>query len=116
MLLKLCFFLLFSLTPAWGYELIVVEREGCPYCAQFRQTIAPIYPKTEFAALAPLHYYHLEKDAKNLYQFKTPPRFTPTFVLIKDNVEVGRFEGFRNDEFFWALLKRMLQQQNITVP
>ena len=33
--------------PADAAELVMFEREGCPYCARFNREIAPIYERTD---------------------------------------------------------------------
>lgn len=89
---------------AGAAELLMFERRGCPYCAQWRRVIGPIYPKTELAGAAPLHPIDLDEDPMPDVALARPVRFTPTFVLAADGREVGRIEGYPGEDFFWARL------------
>ena len=42
----------------------------------------------------------------------TGPRkvlYTPTFILVEGGQEIGRIEGYPGEDFFWGLLKMMLE-------
>lgn len=41
---------------------------------------------------------------------KTPVIYTPTFVLVEHDSEIGRIEGYPGEDFFWSLLERLLLQ------
>ena len=88
-------------------ELIMVEQAGCHWCARWNAEIAHIYPKTEEAARAPLRRVDL-RDLPDDIDFTSKPVFTPTFVLVDDGRELGRIEGYAGDQFFWFLLKELL--------
>ncbi len=36
--------------------------------------------------------------------------FTPTFVLIDKDQEIGRLRGYAGDEFFWFLLDELMEK------
>ena len=36
--------------------------------------------------------------------------FTPTFVLIENDIEFWRIQGYPGEEFFWGQLSRMLKK------
>lgn len=95
--------------PALAAELIMVEQDGCIYCAKWDKEIAHIYPKTAEGQAAPLRRVDL-RDLPADITFTSRPVFTPTFVLVEDGQEVGRMEGYAGDEFFWFLLKRLLDE------
>ena len=38
----------------------------------------------------------------------SPVRFTPTFVLVDGNREIGRIEGYPGEDFFWGRLERLM--------
>jgi hypothetical protein len=38
---------------------------------------------------------------------KSPVRFTPTFVLLDGDREIGRIEGYPGQDFFWARLENL---------
>ena len=37
--------------------------------------------------------------------------FTPTFVLMENNKELGRLEGYSSEDFFWELLEMILEKE-----
>ena len=38
------------------------------------------------------------------------PVFTPTFILLENNLEKYRFEGYLGEEFFWSFLEEYLEK------
>jgi thioredoxin-related protein len=97
-------------TLAGHLELIMYERAGCVWCAQWDQEIAPIYPKAEIGRLAPLRRVNLDRKASTDPVLDDPVRFTPTFVLLREGKEVGRITGYHHDAFFWGLLESMVER------
>ncbi|GHF49086.1 hypothetical protein [Seohaeicola zhoushanensis] len=97
--------------PARAVELVMVEQAGCIYCAHWNEQIAPAYPKTAEGRFAPLRRVDLHAMPSEL---KTARRvlFTPTFLLVEDNRELARMEGYAGDQFFWPLLDEMLRQHS----
>lgn len=89
-------------------ELVMVEQAGCHWCERWDAEIAPIYPKTDEGARAPLRRVDL-RDLPDDIAFTSKPVFTPTFVLVEDGQELGRMEGYNGDEFFWFLLARLIE-------
>jgi len=93
--------------PAWAVELVMVEQPGCVYCQRWNEEIAPAYPKTEEGSFAPLRRVDIT-DVDEEVETARAVVFTPTFLLVEDNVELGRLEGYPGAEFFWPLLDRLL--------
>lgn len=93
--------------PLRAAELVMVEQHGCHWCAQWNAEIAPIYPKTDQGARAPLRRVQI-RDLPDDIDFTSRPVFTPTFVLVNEGRELGRLEGYAGDEFFWFTLKKLL--------
>lgn len=91
-------------------ELFMYRSPGCPYCAAWDRAIGSIYPKTDAGKRAPLR--HAEVGSSNLpkIELKSPVRFTPTFVLVRNGRELGRIEGYPGEDFFWGLLERLMLQ------
>ncbi len=92
--------------------LLMAEEKGCMYCAQWNADIGPIYPKTAEGQAAPLRRYDLHADTPTA-TLKGRVMYTPTFLLIVDEQEVGRIEGYPGEDFFWGLLAKLLQQADI---
>jgi thioredoxin-related protein len=103
---------LLSTSLAAETVLLMAEEDGCYWCAQWNKEIGPIYPKTVEGQAAPLQRYDLHSDAP-VVAFTSYVRFTPTFILVKDGVEVGRIEGYPGEDFFWGLLAMMFKDAKI---
>lgn len=92
--------------------LLMAEEKGCVWCARWNAEIGPIYPKTGEGRAAPLRRYDLHATTPEV-QLQRGVRFTPTFILIEDGIEVGRIEGYPGEDFFWGLLGMMLDRAGI---
>lgn len=93
-------------------QLAMFEQQGCPYCILWHNELGDIYPKTPEGKLAPLRSVNLRKGVPDDITLTTgKPTFTPTFVLLRDGVEIGRITGYPGEDFFWGLLGKMLQEQ-----
>jgi len=89
----------------------MVEAPGCHYCIEWKKTIGPIYPKTEAGKFAPLTVVDKSDPAPFASGYDKPVVFTPTFILVEDGEEVGRILGYPGEDFFWALLEQMLEEE-----
>jgi len=98
-----------------GAELVMVERDGCVWCARWNAEIAPIYPKTTEGVAAPLRRVQLSGPYPDDLQFETKLVFTPTFVLMVDGKEQGRLEGYAGDQFFWYLLGELMKNAGVVI-
>ena len=93
-------------------SLLMFEQPGCAYCRMWEAEIGPIYPKTPESAVAPLQMISLHKPLpEGLVLTRGTPRFTPTFVLVRDGTEIARLEGYPGEDFFWGMLGKMLEPQ-----
>ena len=101
--------MLWLASPAGAAELVMVERDGCTWCARWDAEIAPIWPKTEEGRRAPLRRVDIG-DAGDAVELQSRVIFTPTFLLVEDGRELERIEGYAGDEFFWVLVKAMLDR------
>lgn len=98
--------------PFMAADLVMVEQDGCHWCAKWDAEIAPIYPKTEEGKRAPLRRVDL-RDLPDDIEFTSRPVFTPTFALVENGQELGRIEGYAGDEFFWFILAKLLDDHNV---
>jgi thioredoxin-related protein len=101
-------FLILSTLPASAQDLtlVMVEQEGCIYCARWDAEAAPAWPATEVGQAAPLRRVDL-RDLPDDIAFDGPPVLTPTFVLVRDGSELSRLEGY-DPQFFWPIVERMV--------
>ena len=88
----------------------MLEQKGCLWCKRWHDEIGPVYPNTDEAKLAPLRTVNIHEPWPEDLKHIAVERFTPTFVLIDNGVEIARMRGYTGDEFFWFLLGEMLEK------
>lgn len=91
-------------------RLMMVEELGCPWCERWKAEIGPIYPKTAEGRIAPLFKVMIRDPLEDGITLNSPPVYTPTFILLNDDQEVGRIEGYQSDEFFWWFVEAMIKK------
>lgn len=91
-------------------ELIMVEQAGCAWCARWNREIGPIYPKSTEGQTAPLRRMDLHQPVPGDLTLDGRVIFTPTFILVRDGVEIDRLEGYPGEDFFWPILAAMLER------
>jgi len=97
-------------TTASALELLMFRRAGCPWCAAWDREIGPIYGKTDVGRRLPIRFIDLERANERKLALESPVRFTPTFVLVDEDREIARIEGYPGEDFFWGALERLLQR------
>lgn len=101
-----------SLAPARAAELVMFEQRGCSWCQKFDREIAPAYEKTAEGKRAPLRRVDIARPLPADLAFIQRERFTPVFVLIDQNREIGRIRGYPGDTFFYGLLGNLIAQMD----
>ena len=91
-------------------ELIMVEQQGCYYCLEWKDQLGHIYPKTPEGKYAPLKTIDIT-EVDELEGLQRDVIFTPTFVLMENDRELGRLEGYSSEDFFWELLEVILEKE-----
>lgn len=103
-------FMASTLFSAQAAELIMLEQDHCHWCEQWHAQIGPIYPKTAAGKRAPLRRVDIHQPMpEDIAQIKSS-RFTPTFVLLDNGVEIDRIRGYPGEDFFWGLLEEMIDK------
>ncbi len=100
-----------SVLPARAAQLVMFERKYCPWCVRWKKDIGSFYHKTDEGKIAPLRIVDMDgkrpedlKDIRGLV-------WSPTFVLLDDDGrEVGRMEGYQNEEAFWIGLDALIEK------
>jgi len=110
MLLAAILFFIANITLAQGIKLLMFEQDGCYWCEIWDHEIAAIYPKTLEGNVAPLHRVDIHSKLSTDIILKSSPQFTPTFIVVSNNKEVGRIEGYPGEDFFWGLIDKILLQ------
>ena len=91
-------------------ELIMVEQQGCYYCEEWKDQLGHIYPKTPEGKYAPLKTFDIT-EVDGIKGLERDVIFTPTFILMEKNKELGRLEGYSSEDFFWELLEVILKKE-----
>jgi len=89
---------------------LMFEQDGCYWCEIWDHEIAAIYPKTLEGDVAPLQRIDIHSKLSTDIILKSSPQFTPTFIVVSNNKEVGRIEGYPGEDFFWGLIDKILLQ------
>ncbi len=101
--------ILVGTSASFAAELVMFRRDGCSWCQAWDREIGPIYAKTPTGRRAPLRMVDL--DGRRPTQGMTlvsPIRFTPTFVLMAENREIARIEGYPGEDFFWDMVQQII--------
>jgi thioredoxin-related protein len=107
--------LLFSLSASAvssACELVMFHSPSCEWCQTWEREVGVIYDKTAESRIAPLRRVdvHSRKAADVLTL--EPIVYTPTFVLLNGDREVGRITGYPGEDHFWGLLGVLLDKQD----
>lgn len=89
-------------------ELVVLEAPGCTYCGLFRRDVLPSYQASERAKEMPIRFVDINDDAANALGLDGPVDVVPTFVVLKNNSEVGRIPGYTGPELFFHTINHLI--------
>jgi Thioredoxin-like domain len=87
------------------HSLVMVEDDGCVYCVRWHAEVGQAYANSAEGRFAPLDRRRI-RDPK--IAFLRNVRYTPTFVLLRGETEIGRITGYPGADFFWQLLAELL--------
>ncbi len=90
-----------------GVHLLMIEDPGCPYCARWHREVGTAYAASAEGKFAPLVRRH--RNAADIINFRNIV-FSPTFIIVRDGVEIDRIVGYPGPDFFWGLLGRILER------
>lgn len=108
-------FILLICSSVWGWqasaaELIMMEQKACPWCERWHAEIGPIYPKTDEGKLAPLRRVDIHEALPDDLSHIRMERFTPSFILVDNGMELWRIRGYPGDELFWWMLSDLIKK------
>ena len=89
-------------------ELIVVEASECIYCTVFRRDVLPSYQASEQARSVPVRFLDVNDRAVEQLGLDGPINIVPTFVVMKNNKEIGRIPGYVGPENFYHTINYLL--------
>jgi hypothetical protein len=107
--------LLFSLSASAASsacELIMFHTPSCAWCQAWEREVGIIYDKTTESRVAPLRRVDVRKRTPSDVHTLEPIVYTPTFVLLNGDREVGRITGYLGEDHFWGLLGVLLDEQD----
>ena len=85
-------------------ELVFITSEHCPFCKAWERDVGQIYDSTPYALKARLRRADFGDVDSALPLGADKVSGTPTFLIVENNTEIGRIEGYQSSEmFFWAL-------------
>ena len=106
------FILLFLLgiSSANSAELLLFEQEGCEWCEEWHKEVGASYFLTPIGKRIPLRRLDIGDPVPSDISFSSGIVFTPTFVLVENNQEIGRILGFFSEYQFWSLMEDLKEK------
>jgi hypothetical protein len=98
---------------ATAHSLVMVEDAGCVYCVRWHEEVGQAYANSAEGRFAPLDRRMLRDPD---IAFLRNVRYTPTFVLLRGQEEIGRITGYPGADFFWQLLADLLAKTSFRAP
>jgi hypothetical protein len=95
----------FAEASAGPMRLIMVEEYGCRFCHRWNAEVGTVYARSEEGRKAPL--VRVKREAADVSRLK-PVVYTPTFILMQDDREVGRISGYPGESYFWEELDALI--------
>ncbi|MDC3092651.1 thioredoxin family protein [Paracoccaceae bacterium] len=94
-------------------ELLYFYADTCAYCKTWENEIANIYVKTEFEDEFKLSFINVFSNVElENYGISKTVKVTPTFIFVKDKMEVGRIEGYNGQELFWWQVDEIIKSNS----
>ena len=103
---------LIALAPVARAEtrLLMLETQWCEWCQQWHREVGDAYDRTAEGRQAPLLRQDISAPLPADVTLTRLARYTPTFVLLENGVEIGRIEGYPGEDFFYGLLQELLEK------
>ncbi len=106
----ICAVVMLAAQAAAEVRLVMFDRHGCYYCERWKSEIMPAYGKTPEGRIAPLVILDIDEPLPEGMRLKARPTLSPTFILLDDNTEVARIEGYPGEELFWWMLDGLISR------
>lgn len=94
-------------------RLMMGERAGCIYCADWNAKVGPGYANSPAGRIAPLLRVDLDGPYPDGLALARRPFATPTFILLRDRFELSRMEGYVPAQDFYPRLTQMMEAAGI---
>lgn len=89
-------------------EIVVMEAPGCIYCTLFRRDVLPSYAASQQAKDVPIRFVDVNEEAADALGLDSPIDIVPTFVVLRNNHEVGRIPGYVGPENFFHSINHLI--------
>jgi hypothetical protein len=90
-------------------RLVMLERHDCPWCRRWLREVGEAsWNLSDLGRRAPLRRVDVGQGMPADLRYVANWRFTPTFVLVVGEREVGRIIGYQADLFFWQQAEALL--------
>ena len=85
-------------------ELVFITSDYCPFCKAWEREVGPAYSQSPYGQKAPLRRVDIADVPSVLPDISPKVKGTPVFLLLLEDREIGRIEGYQSrDMFYWAL-------------
>ena len=91
-------------------QLVMITSSHCPWCEAFEDDVGKGYDRTEEALIYPLRRHDFYQEMPDDLAHLTPATMTPTFIVMRDGMEVGRIVGYPGAELFWWRISEFTAQ------
>ena len=91
-----------------GLALVMVDRAGCSFCDAWRREILPGYGAHAIGRALPLAVVPIDGPWPDGLGLDRAPQITPSFLILRDRVEIARLEGYPGARHFWAALDDLI--------
>lgn len=105
-----------GVSSANAAELVMFEADGCSWCERWHAEIGVVYPNTPEGSTLPLRVVDVGRDRPDDLKHVRGVFFTPTFVIMEGERELGRIRGYPGEDFFWPMLDEFIQQYRLVPP
>ena len=82
-------------------QLVMITSSHCPWCEAFEDDVGESYELTEESLIYPLRRHDFYMEMPDDLAYLTPATMTPTFIVVRAGLEVGRIIGYPGAELFW---------------
>lgn len=89
-------------------QLFMITSSNCPWCEAFEEEVGKSYSRTEESKILPLRRHDFYAKMPSDLVHITPAIMTPTFIILRNELEVGRIVGYPGAELFWWRLSEFL--------
>ncbi len=89
-------------------NLIMFDSPVCEWCEIWEDEVGIVYHKTDEARVAPLRRISIHDPRADDFGNIRPVIYTPTFVLMENDHEIGRITGYPGEAHFWSLLEVLI--------